>query len=198
VKEILQGASPNATDVDILIPDITAGRGVVHLTTNYALHALFPQLGVKFTLRVFAAAALQPHQTRDGTATWFLPGASPNATDVDILTPDITAGRGVVHLTTNFVVDAPLRSQHQQIRAGSGDNCSRYSNTSGVDTGLDVPGFDADVAARGGGALAAAAAAPVAVKSAGGTCGWGGVGLAWRLVVVAVSVVAVSAFGVTP
>jgi hypothetical protein len=122
---------------------------------------------------------------------------------VDILTPDITAGRGVVHLTTNFVVDTPLRAQHQQVRASRGENCTVYSNTSGVDSGLDLPGFEADVAARGGGAPAAAAAAPAAapaaVASAGNMprCGWGGGGVClhlWAMFAAAVMTI----FGLTP
>jgi hypothetical protein len=127
---------------------------------------------------------------------WFLPGASPNASDVDILTnpSDITAGRGVVHLTTNFAVDAPLRAQHQQIRASRGDNCSLYSNTSGLDSGLDVPGFEAKVASRGGssGGLPAAAPAPAAAatSAAVGVCG---VGLFGRLAAVALPVLAAAA-----
>jgi hypothetical protein len=125
--------------------------------------------------------------------TWFLPAASPNASDVDILTPgDITAGRGVVHLTTNFAVDAPLRAQHKQIRASRGENCSLlYSNTSGVDSGLDVAGYEADVAAKGSGAVippAAAAAAPAAASGgAGNLNSWGGG--TWKLVVVAIAAV---------
>jgi hypothetical protein len=37
----------------------------------------------------------------DGSSTWYLHGASPNASDVDMSTSDITAARGIVHLPTN-------------------------------------------------------------------------------------------------
>jgi hypothetical protein len=67
-----------------------------------------------------------------------------------------------------------------------------------VDSGLDLPGFEADVAARGGGVPAAAApAAAAAAQSAAGRCGWvGGEGL-WRLLVVA-GVVVTGVLGLAP
>ncbi|KAF6254856.1 hypothetical protein COO60DRAFT_1462487 [Scenedesmus sp. NREL 46B-D3] len=93
----------------------------------------------------------------DGTHAWFLPAASPNASDVDVLAPDITAGASVVHLTTNLVVDGPLRAQHAQIRASRGGNCSRHGNAGSADSGLEA------------GRAAAAARAPPAPSSAAAT-----------------------------
>ncbi|WIA44602.1 hypothetical protein OEZ86_007320 [Tetradesmus obliquus] len=139
---------------------------------------------------------LRRRNNTDGSAAgWYIPGASPNGTDVDVLPSDVSAGRGVVQLTTNFIVDGPLRKQHEAIRAGRGDNCSRYANTSGVDSGLDVPGFEAEVAARSGGGGSAAAAPPAAASSAEGVGVWGGL---WRLAAAALAVAAASGcLGVT-
>ncbi|WIA24118.1 hypothetical protein OEZ85_013715 [Tetradesmus obliquus] len=151
------------------------------------------------SLKPGLSVTLRRRNNTDGSAAgWYIPAASPNGTDVDVLPSDVSAGRGVVQLTTNFIVDGPLRKQHEGIRAGRGDNCSRYANTSGVDSGLDVPGFEAEVQARSGGGGSAAAAAPAAASSAGvvGFVGvWGGVG---RLAAAALAVAAAAGgLGVT-